>query len=298
MKNKLSEAEFHGILTAKDLKQKRYKVGYALTCAFMIIYAVGVFIPILWLMLSGFKSVNEMYAVPATFFPKEIKLSKLVRVWNEMKFYKYYINTFVMAGGVVVFECSISGLAGYVLSRLKPKGSSVVFAVIFWTMLMPSTLRIVPLYMIFKDFPLLHINMLESFWPIWLMASANAFNIILFKNFFDGISNSLIEAAKIDGCTNVKIFFKIIIPLSIPVFMVVGLLAFNGQLGQFFWPYLLISDPNKRVIGVQLFKMKSGDYTMDYQMLALIFSVAPQLIIFALFQKQIIGGINVGGVKG
>ena len=298
MKNKLSEAEFHGILTAKDLKQKRYKIGYGLICAFMIIYAVGVFVPILWLMLSGFKSVNEMYAVPATFFPKEIKLSKLLRVWSEMKFYKYYVNTFVMAGGVVVFECSVSGLAGYVLSRLKPKGSSVVFAIIFWTMLMPSTLRIVPLYMIFKDFPLLHINMLESFWPIWLMASANAFNIILFKNFFDGISNALIEAAWIDGATNMKIFFKIIIPLSTPVFIVVAMFTFNGQIGNFFWPYLLISAKEKTVLGVQLYKMKSSTYTMDYQMLALLFSVIPQVIIFAIFQKQIMGGVNIGGVKG
>ena len=77
MKNKLSEAEFHGILTAKDLKQKRYKIGYALICAFMIIYAVGVFIPILWLMLSGFKSVNEMYAVPATFSRRKSSFQSL-----------------------------------------------------------------------------------------------------------------------------------------------------------------------------------------------------------------------------
>lgn len=295
---KKEESKFRGILTEKDLANPKYKVGYFLMWVYMLVYIAGVFIPFIWLMLSGFKDVAEMYTLPVSFFPKKIDISKLVKVWTEMKFYKYYLNTFVMAGGVVVLECVVSGLAGYVLSRLKPKGSRLIFIIVFWTMLMPSTLRIVPLYMTFKDFPLLHINMLESFLPIWLMAAANGFNIILFKNFFDGISNSLIEAAKIDGCTNIGIFWKIIIPLSVPVFMVVGLLAFNGQLGQFFWPYLLISDPEKTVLGVQLFKMKSDTYTMDYQMLALIFSIAPQLLIFAVFQKQIIGGINVGGVKG
>ncbi|MBE7044253.1 MAG: carbohydrate ABC transporter permease, partial [Ruminococcaceae bacterium] len=155
-----------------------------------------------------------------------------------------------------------------------------------------------PLYMEFKSMPIIGINLLETFWPIWLMAAANAFNIILFKNFFDGISSSLIEAAWIDGCNNIGIFFRIILPLSVPVFLVVAMFTFNGTLGQFFWPYLLISDREKTVIGVQLFRMKTSTYTMDYQMIALIFSVVPQVLIFAIFQKQIMGGVNIGGVKG
>ena len=87
---------------------------------------------------------------------------------------------------------------------------------------MPGTMRTVPLYMEFKSMPLLGINLLETFWPIWLMAGANAFNIILFKNFFDGISESLVEAAWIDGCSDIMLFFKIIIPLSVPVFVTVA----------------------------------------------------------------------------
>jgi len=82
------------------------------------------------------------------------------------------------------------------------------------------------------------------------------------------------------------------------VFLVVAMFTFNGNLGTFFWPYLLISDREKTVIGVQLFRMKTSTYTMDYQMIALIFSVVPQVLIFAIFQKQIMGGVNIGGVKG
>ena len=150
----------------------------------------------------------------------------------------------------------------------------------------------------FKSMPLIGINLLETYWPVWLMSAANAFNIILFKNFFDGISNSLIEAAWIDGASNMKIFFKIIIPLSMPVFIVVAMFTFNGSIGNFFWPYLTISAKEKTVLGVQLYKMKSSTYTIDYQMLALLFSVIPQVVIFAIFQRQIMGGVNIGGVKG
>ncbi len=287
-----------GILTNSDMKKPKYRLLYALMMIFMIAYCLISVLPVVWIMLSGFKDVKEMYAVPATFLPKKIDLSKLGKVWTELKFYKYYGNTFVMAIGAVVFNIVVSGLAGYVLSRLRPKGTKIMLALIFWIMLLPGTMSTVPLYMEFKSMPLIGVNLLETYWPIWLMSGANAFNIILFKNFFDGISSSLIEAAWIDGANNTKIFFKIIIPLSTPVFIVVGMFTFNGQIGNFFWPYLLISAKEKTVLGVQLYKMKASTYTMDYQMLALLFSVIPQIIIFAIFQKQIMGGINIGGVKG
>lgn len=287
-----------GALTNADMKQPKYKIMYAVIFVIMTIYCIISFFPVVWVLLSGFKDVKEMYSVPASLLPKSLDITKLGRVWNEMKFYKYYANTFIMASGSVATELIVSGLAGYVLSRLKPKGTKIMLALIFWIMLLPSTMRTVPLYMEFKSMPILGINLLETYWPIWLMAGANAFNIILFKNFFDGISESLIEAAWLDGCSDIVLFFKIIIPLSVPVFITVATLSFNNQLGQFFWPYLLISEKEKTVLGVQLFKMKTSTYTMDYQMLALIFTVAPQILIFSLFQKQIVGGVNVGGVKG
>lgn len=287
-----------GILTNSDMKQPKYKILYGLMFLIMIIYCLVSVLPVLWVLLSGFKDVKEMYAVPATLLPKKIELSKLGKVWNELKFYKYYGNTFIMAIGSVITKIVVSGLAGYVLSRLKPKGTKIMLAVIFWIMLLPGTMSTVPLYMEFKSMPLIGINLLETYWPVWLMSAADAFSIILFKNFFDGISSSLIEAAWIDGAGNMKIFFKIIIPLSTPIFIVVAMFAFNGSIGSFFWPYLTISAKEKTVLGVQLYKMKTSTYTMDYQMLALLFSVIPQMVIFAIFQKQIMGGINIGGVKG
>lgn len=287
-----------GILTNSDMKKAKYKVLYGVMLLIMIIYSLMSFLPVLWIILSGFKDVKEMYSIPATLLPKKIEFSKIIKVWNELKFYKYYVNTFIMALGAVVSTIVISGLAGYVLSRLKPKGTKALLMIIFWIMLIPGTMSTVPLYLEFKKMPLIGINLLDSYWPIWLMSAANAFNIILFKNFFDGISNSIIEAAWIDGASNIKIFFKIIVPLSAPVFIVVGMFTFNGQIGSFFWPYLLISAKEKTVLGVQLYKMKTSSLTMDYQMLALLFSIIPQIIIFGIFQKNIMGGINVGGVKG
>lgn len=287
-----------GVLCSSDIKRTRYRLLYFAMVLFMLLYGAIVLIPCLWMILSGFKDVSELYAKPTQFFPKEIRLSKLAVAWDQMKFYKYYINTFVMAVGSVAAVVSVSGLAGYVLSRLKPKGSKLIYGLIVALMLLPTTMSTVPLYMTFRDFPVFHVNMLNSYLPIWLMSAASMFDIILFKTAFDGISNSIVEAAKIDGASNIRIFFKIIIPLSVPVIITVSLFTFNSQFGNFFWPYLLISEQSKTVLGVQLYKVKSTNLTMDYQMLTILFAVVPQLLVFMFFQKYIIGGVNIGGVKG
>ena len=150
-----------------------------------------------------------------------------------MKFYKYYVNTFVMAGGDILFTIVVGGIAGYVLSKVKPVGHKVIFTILFTLTLMPGTCRTVPLYMTFTDFPYLHINMLESYWPMWLMAASDIFNIILFKNFFDGIPTSLVEAAKIDGATPFQTFTRITVPLLKPTILMTAIMSTNGTLQLF-----------------------------------------------------------------
>ena len=288
-----------GALLPIDMKQPKYKVLY--WSIFMLLLVGGLLIcvfPVVWLFLTGFKDANEIYDISSGFFPKKIDLGKIATVWTEMKFYKYYLNTFVMAAGDILFTFVVGGIAGYVLSKVKPLGHRVIFTILFTLTMMPGTCRTVPLYMTFTKFPYLHINMTESFWPMWLMAASDIFNIILFKNFFDGIPQALVEAARIDGASNLKIFFKIMVPLAAPIFWVVGLFTFNGAMGTFFWPYLLITKPELRVLGVQIYWLRSSTFSVDYKLLGLLFAMLPQLVIFGLFQKRIIGGINVGAVKG
>lgn len=288
-----------GALTSVDMKQRKYKILYWSMFATLLFFGFWICIfPVIWVVLSGFKAANEIYNTAGSLFPETIDLGKIADVWTSMKFYRYYLNTFILAGGDVVFTIVVCGFAGFVLSKVKPMGHKVIFAVLFTLTLMPSTGRIVPQYMTFKDFPYLHINMLNSYWPMWLMAATNIFNMILFKNFFDGIPTSLIEAAKIDGASDIKIFFKIVLPMSTPVFWVVGLFTFNTALGSFFWPYLLINDPNLTPLGVQIYRLRTSTFSIDYQLLGLLFSMLPQIIIFAIFQKRIMGGLSAGAVKG
>lgn len=288
-----------GALTVCEMKKPRYRILYWTMFAILLIFAVGICLfPVVWILLAGFKDANEIYAIPATLFPKHFHISKLGEVWTKLHIYEYYFNTTYMSLVSVVFTLVVSGLAGYVLAKVRPAGTRFINTVVFWLMLVPTTMSTVPLYMTFKDFPIFHFSMLNTYWPIWLMNAAVPFNIILFKNYFAGIPNAIIEAGKIDGLGEVGIFRWIMVPMGQPIFLVVGLFTFMGAFGNFFWPYILINDESKTVLAVQLYKLKSSTYTLDYQLLAILFSVLPLLVLYAIFQDKIISGMNLGGVKG
>lgn len=291
-----------GALCTSDMKQVKYKLFYFFLWALMLFWFTIVILPCLWLAVSGFKTAAEINAsTNATFFPKEWDFGKLKYAWDTLHYQKFYINTFFLAIGCVISDLVVSGLAGYVLSRLKPRGYKFVLTMVFCLMILPTTGTTVPLYITFKEGIIPGVSLLNTYWPMWLMAGASMFNIILFKTNFDGVSSSLIEAAKIDGASDMRIFFKIMVPLSIPVIMTVSLFTFNGQFGNFFWPNLIITDPEMYTLGVQVYKIQNtvtADLTDDIKMMGIIFAVLPQLIIFSLFQKHIIGGMNLGGVKG
>ena len=291
-----------GALCNSDMKQVKYKVFYGFLWAIMIFWFIVVILPCIWMAVSGFKTAAEINASEnVTFFPRTVDLKKLARAWEVLNYDKYYLNTIIMAIGCVIADVFASGLAGYVLSRLKPKGYKLVLGLVFCLMLLPTTGTTVPLFVTFKNGIIPGVSMLNTYWPMWLMSAANMFNVILFKTSFDGISTSLVEAAKIDGASNLSIFVKIMIPLSVPVIITVSLFTFNAQFGNFFWPNLVLIDPDQYTLGVQIYKIQSvanASITDDIKMMGILFSVLPQLVIFGIFQKHIMGGINLGGVKG
>ena len=287
-----------GIITQVEFASRKSKIVYWSMFGILMLISLCAIVPALWILVSGFKDTEEFFRVPPTIIPQSFHPEKLAEVWNTFNYALYYKNTLIASVGCVVFSVVLNGLAGYVLSRLKPHGSKAVFTVILLLMMIPGTIGMVPLYMIICDFPYLHFSMLGTFWPLWLMAGANCFNILLFKSSFDAIPISYIEAAKIDGAGIMYIFFRIMIPLSMPVIMTVAIFTFNGAWGDFFWPYLTLNNKALYTISIFLFQNKTGQYTVDVYMIMLTLAIVPSTIIYALLQKHIIGGLTLGGIKG
>ena len=294
-----------GILSSSDLKTFKGKLLYWIFFAILMTVSVISLFPAIWTILTAFKETREIYT-GFSLFPKDMSsatlLGRITESWSSLQLGTSFLNTIILSLGNLAFTIVICGFAGYVLSKLKPRGSRVVFVLVVWTMMMPGQLRMVPNYVTMLHFPFAYdfgagINLLDTYFPLWLGSAASAFNIILFKNAFDGLSKSYVEAAKIDGCSNLGIFFKIMFPLSMPVIIYVSIGALSGAWSDFFGP-LLYLDKNV-VTPLKVYRMQSdSSIQMNVRFMGLVFASIPPFLIFLVFQKRIMGGVNIGGVKG
>lgn len=302
--NKFSSKQV-GIISSYDLKTTKGKVVYWSFFAILCVVAVCSLLPAIWTVLTAFKDTQEIYS-SFSFFPKDMSINKIVtrisKSWETLNFGKAYINTVVLSLGNLVSHTIVCGFGGYALSKLKPKGSKLIFTLVVWTMMMPSQVRMVPSYISYLHFPFafdfgIGINLLDTFWPMWLGAGADTFSVLLFKNAFDGLSDSYVEAAKIDGCSNFGVFFKIMLPLATPVLIYTSIGTLSGVWSSFFGPLLILN--KNSVVPLEVYRLKSTPgIRMNTYFMALVFSGIPPFLIFAIFQKRIMGGINIGGVKG
>lgn len=297
-----------GILARSDLRTPKGKIIYWCFFAILVCVCLIAIIPMIWTIATSFKSVGEIYD-NTSFFPKNIGISDAIKrisyVWKILDLGRSMINTIILSIGSCLITLIVCGFGGYAISKIKPKGFTVVTMLVLWTIMMPGQIRTVPQYMSFLNFPFastsygMGVSILDTYWPMWLGTASSAYTVLLFKNAFDGLSDSYVEAARIDGATNIDIFFRIMFPLSIPIVVYVSIGIINGTWSNFFTPYLVLSDSKLYVtpLKIYLIKMDSSIKINDYLM-GLIFATIPPFIMFAIFQKQIMGGINVGGVKG
>ncbi|MBO5007365.1 MAG: carbohydrate ABC transporter permease [Clostridia bacterium] len=288
-----------GIMNSSDLKLARYKCLYGFFIAFLVIACLISVLPTLWVVLSALKSTQEIYSIPATFFPKKIDVAGVAEVLKDLNITSNIICTFILSVLETLSMILVCGLGGYVFSKLRTKGMGILFMLVVWTMMVPGTMRLVPLYMTFVDFPVFHVSLLNTYIPMCLLAAANSFNVVLFKNFFDSIPGSLVESAQLDGCNRFRIFLSIIIPLSVPAIAFTSITAFNAPWGSYLMPMLVITNEKLQPIPTIIFRLKnSSAMKMNSYMLLLVIATIPPTIVFVFFQKQIMGGINVGAVKG
>ena len=292
-----------GVLSAPELKTAYGKFLYWLFFTVLCIVVICSVLPAIWTIATAFKGPGEIYT-SRSFFPHEFSLpsakEQILEAWNKLDLTEATINTVIMSLGQLVFKIVVACFGGYVLSKLKPKGTKFIFALVVWTMMMPSQIRLVPNYMTYLHFPFASkggVSLLDTFWPMWLTAGADTFAVLLFKNAFDGLSSAYVEAAKIDGCSNYGIVFKIMIPLVAPVLMYESIMVLSAAWSDFFTPLLVLD--KKRVMPLVIYRLRSdGSIKMNTYFMILVLASIPPFLIYVIFQRWIMGGVNIGGVKG
>lgn len=281
-----------GAIRGYDVKSWKVKVVCILIMlACTAIVAVCIF-PAIWVFLASFKDIKE-FTLNVTILPNKFDWSVIQRTWNAFKFTKYYKNSMISVAGSAICAVVLNGLLAYGLGVLKPKGHKIAMGLVMWSLLIPSTTSIVAL---FRNINLIGLN--GSFLPLWLAFGANAFYVVLFKQFFEEIPKELLEAAKLDGCGVLQVFIRIMIPLSKPIIMVVVIFAVTAAWSDFLLPYLVLNGTGKETVMVKLFAFKDTPTDAVSVLRATLFAIIPPTILFAIFQKQITDGAMAGAVKG
>jgi len=287
----LLDKKVNGIISQSDLKKPSVRIlyyGMFLVCLLITIISIA---PPIWVFLSSFKDIKE-FTRETTLLPKKIDFGLLKKTWVDLGFYKYYLNSFYVVAGSVICAIIFNGLLAYAISIIKPKGSKAIYGMILGSLMIPATTSIVPLFMNLNK---LHLT--GTFYPLWFVIGANAFFVVLYKEFFDTLPKSVIEAARIDGCSDLQIFFKIVMPMSKPITMVIAMYAVNMAWSDFLLPYLLLNNTGLETVMVRLFQFRSSQATDVEVLRAIIFAIIPPIILFTAFQKQIIQGNSHSGVK-
>ena len=289
----MSHPQRTGVIRDYDMHSPSVRAGYGVIlflCGIMVVIAL---FPLVWVILAGFKDLKE-FVSSTSILPRSFDMQTFVTTWNQLGIAKNYLNSFISVAGSVVCALIFNGLLGYGLGILKPKGYGVVKKLVMLSLLMPTTISIVPLFMNIQK-----LGLGNSFLPLWLSYGANAMYVILFVQFFESLPSSIIEASRIDGCSQLQIFFRIVLPLSKPICSVVAIFAINAAWSDFLLPYLVLRGGELQTVMVRLFVFSTEQtVNADAMMRSVVFSMIPPIILFFIFQKQLTENSVSVGIKG
>jgi multiple sugar transport system permease protein len=288
------------LISSAQLNRPRGRVIYRVVLTLVVLIFTAVFIgPLYFLFSDGLKSTTEAVQVPPTIIPVHVHPGTYAAAWSRVGLGQLLVNTLYYAFGALFFQLIFDVAAAYSLSRLRPVLGNLIFALMLATLMIPSTVLLVPQYVTVSDLPILHLNLIGSPAAIWLPSVANAFNIFLLKRFFDSIPTELLAAAAIDGASPLRTLRSVVLPISRPIIGVVSIFGLVAVWKDFLWPLLVEYgyNPSRDTLNVGIFEAASTT-PQNLVLAASAMAAVPTLVFFLVFQRNILSGLTAGSLKG
>lgn len=275
-------------------KKKNEKIRKGIVVVVLILFSAVFLYPLCWMFASSFRSLEEIAVEGMNVIPKQLTLKYYIKALSAFPFLTYLKNSVIVAVLSIVATVLSNSLAGYAFARFKAKGSNILFMLVLGTMLLPGEVLLIPRFIMFKN-----LGMLDTLYPLFITKFfGSAYYIFLFRQFYSRLPVSLEEAALLDGCSYFKIWWRIFVPLSVPICVSVAIMEFMGTWNSFTDPLIYInSDKNKTLtLGLAGFQ---GTYSTDTNLLmaASIIVILPCIILFFCAQKAFVEGVTFSGSK-
>ena len=249
--------------------------------------------PFVWMILSAFKTVGDVYTYPPKWLPSEWKFTNFKAVFDMIPFWTYYANSLYTSIVQTFLQISISILAAYALTKLRFPGRNFVFKFLQSSMFVPAVVTLIPTFLIVSK-----LNLVNTYAGIILPQILAAFTTMLIMSFFVSVPNELLEAARIDGCGYMGCLFKIMLPSSVSGITTAALFSFLGHWKSYQWPLIVTNSTNLRTLPIGL-KYLVQESSSEYQvmMAAALMTVVPVLIVYSIYEKQLVKSITLTGIK-
>ena len=260
----------------------------------LLIGSAMMLFPFFWMLLTTIKIPGEVTSYPPIFIPSEITFERYSRIFQELDFAIYFVNSVYIAVIITVAVLFTSSIVGYVFAKFDFKGKNGIFIGLLSTMMIPFPVVMIPLYLLLGK-----VGLVNSHLALILPGLFNVFGIFLMRQAMESIPNEFMEAGRIDGASEFRIFFRLVLPQAKATLSALAIFTFMGAWNNFLWPLIALSSQSKYTLPLAL-RMFQGQYWSDIGlvMTAATISVVPILIVFLFMQKTFVRGFTLSGLKG
>ncbi|MCK4798416.1 MAG: carbohydrate ABC transporter permease [Spirochaetes bacterium] len=260
----------------------------------IIVTVLLTIMPFIWMVSTSLKAEGEIFTETLEFIPKKPTIVNYVDLFKKVDFARPFINSVVITIGTILLSLFINSFAAYAFSKINFPGREKLFTLLLMTMMIPGQVTMLPSFLILKN-----LGLLNNYLGLIIPASASVFSIFLLRQFMIGIPDELLEAARIDGCSEFKIYWKIMLPLCKPVIATLIIFGFMNAWNAFLWPLIVMLDESMYTLPIALANL-NGQYDTAWGLLMAgsVVVVLPVIIVFLIMQKQYIKGIATSGIKG
>lgn len=280
---------------AINLKSKIPSLSRFWTYLILLAIALVMLLPLIWLVSTSFKSPTEdIFQFPPQFLPQQPTVQNFIKVWQTNPFGRYLFNSTLVALLTVGLNLLFCSLAAYPLARLEFRGREVIFSLIVSTILIPFQIVMIPLYILSVQ-----LGLRNTYLGLIFPAIASAFGIFLLRQAFQGVPKELEEAARMDGCSELGIWWFVMLPAIRPALVTLAIFVFIGSWSDFLWPLIILDRPEYYTLPLGVAKL-AGAFSLDWRLIAAgsVISIAPILLFFIGMQRYIVPTNSGSGVKG
>ena len=266
----------------------------ALLVAGLVVGAVATAAPLMWMVSASLMPTGEATMFPPRLLPSRVTFEHYGEMFSRLRLGRSFFNSTLLAVSITFISLLFNSMAGYAFARLRFKGRDRMFALLIAALAIPVQISMLPLFLLMK-----WLGLVNTYWGVIIPGMASILGIFLVRQFMLSIPQDLLDAARIDGASEWKIYWSIVLPLARPVLVTLAIFTFMNMWNDFMWPLIILTDNDKYTLPVAIANLV-GEHVMDVELMmaSSVLTVTPVLILFLALQRYYIAGLMAGGVKG